>query len=75
MVVSGHPANMRRWLAGSIRYCPGFEGRRNAGAQGWFQGFSTMLRTMAAKAGNSLGSSWSSRALNAAVSSAQKCSF
>jgi hypothetical protein len=28
MVVSGHPANMRRWLAGSIRYCPGFEGTR-----------------------------------------------
>jgi hypothetical protein len=25
MVVSGHPANMRRWMAGSIRYCPGFE--------------------------------------------------
>src|SRR5450631_2180785 len=22
----GHPANMRRWLAGSIRYCTGFEG-------------------------------------------------
>jgi hypothetical protein len=34
-----------------------------------------MLRTMAAKAANSLGSSWSSRALNAAVSSAQKRSF
>jgi len=24
----GHPAIMRRWLAGSIRYCPGFEGTR-----------------------------------------------
>ena len=24
----GHPAIMRRWLAGSIRYCTGFEGTR-----------------------------------------------
>ncbi len=24
----GHPAIMHRWLAGSIRYCPGFEGTR-----------------------------------------------
>jgi len=24
----GHPAILRRWLAGSIRYCPGFEGTR-----------------------------------------------
>jgi|SRR5260370_22242825 len=36
----GHPAIMRRWLAGSIRYCPGFEG---PGRPGWLSGFLTIL--------------------------------